>query len=56
MQPRNGKFFTLWLGGFNFEANQAINPATVHELAKRDRSSQPICSASSTMIPSGPRT
>ncbi len=34
-----------WLGDFDFDANQAINPATVHELAKGDwiRKGDPLC-------------
>lgn len=34
-----------WIGDFDFEANDAINPATVHELAKGDwiRKGEPLC-------------
>ncbi len=34
-----------WLGDFEFDANTAINPATVHELAKGDwiRKGDPLC-------------
>jgi DNA replication protein DnaC len=34
-----------WLGDFDFEANQTINRATVHELAKGDwiRKGDPLC-------------
>ncbi len=34
-----------WLGDFDFDANTAINPATVHELAKGDwiRRGDPLC-------------
>ncbi|GAA6527996.1 IS21-like element helper ATPase IstB [Intrasporangium sp. DVR] len=34
-----------WLGDFDFDANPAINPATIHELAKGDwiRKGDPLC-------------
>jgi len=34
-----------WLGDFDFDANNAINPATVHELSKGDwiRRGDPLC-------------
>ncbi|MDQ2709105.1 MAG: IS21-like element helper ATPase IstB [Actinomycetota bacterium] len=34
-----------WLGDFDFGANEAVNPATVHELAKGDwiRKGDPLC-------------
>ncbi|EAP98730.1 IS21 family transposase [Janibacter sp. HTCC2649] len=34
-----------WLGDFDFDANTAVNPATVHDLAKGDwiRRGDPLC-------------